>query len=366
MSKVLLYGPKITDTEMVNAYGGGTGGYTRNMITYLNYYKSSRHQQIPSFHTFRGQLKLDNFIWRFLIDSTRFLWDIFRNDIDVVHILGQYRTAIVREFMVCSIARLFRKKIVYELKAGAFINWFENTNVLSKFLTHFVFKSSSIILSEGKIYIPYVKDKFRSNIIYYPNYIPEEVIPVKAKTKLQGKELKILFVGYAYKGKGVYELIEGCNIAASKGAKLSLRIIGQEESIFSNWLDDFSRQENFTLIRDGKKPYSDVLESFKTHDIYCYPTKHSGEGHNNTINEAMMNGLIIITTKQGFLDTIITNDNGYSLEDIEPETIAKSILEINNNRDLAIAKGKKARQLLENEFNSNKLYPLLDKVYDSI
>ena len=122
--RVLLYGPYIRSGSKKKMKNLAVGGYARNMITYINYFKSEKIEVIPSFHTVRGQLKFDNFVWRFIVDTISFFKDIFSKNIEIVHILGQYRTAIPREFMVVFVSILFNKKVVYEIKAGIFMNWY--------------------------------------------------------------------------------------------------------------------------------------------------------------------------------------------------------------------------------------------------
>ncbi len=364
MKKILLVGPYVKNKQNSKAYGGGTGGYVRNMITYINYFKSPNFKIIPCFNTFRGQLKLDFFVWRFFIDSTNFIKEIYKNKPDAVHILGQYRTAIPREFFICFIANLMSIPILYELKAGDFINWYTRTNNrIFKWMAKYVCKKSGKLLVEGVKYIPFLKEEFNLESTYFPNYIPSAIIPQTTTSKLTGNSLKMLFVGYCYRGKGVFELIEACNISAKKGIKIELTLVGQEHEEFSQWLDNKEISENLTINRKGRQSYDFVLDQFSKNDVYCYPTRHSGEGHNNTINEAMMFGLIIITTKQGFLGSIITDKNGYSIDTIDPPVIAKTIDSIIKFPELAKTKGQKAKETLVTQFSSDKLYPILEKAY---
>ncbi len=364
--KILLYGPYVLPKKIKNAYGGGTGGYTRNMITYLNYFQSENYEMVPSFHTFRGQLKWDNFIWRMLVDTIHFLKDLLTNKVSAVHILGQYRTAIPREAMVCFFSKMMGKPIIYELKAGAFIDWYDSTHGIMKKMADYVMSNSSFILAEGKPYIPYVKEKFGKTALYYPNYIPSKIIPQINQEKLKNEWIKIMFAGYCYKDKGVFELVEGCNNAAETGIEIQLTLIGQEHEDFTKWLDEFNAHKNLIIERKGRQEYEVVLEAFKKNDVYGYPTYHKGEGHNNTINEAMMNGLVIITTQQGFLGTIITNENGYSLESGNIQSVEKAILDIHKNRNEAKEKGKKAKQTLMENFTSDILYKRLVEVYEQL
>ncbi len=362
---VLLYGPYV-DINSSGSYGGGTGGYTRNMTCYINYFKPVDFLVVPSFHTFRGQLKTDNFIWRMLVDTITFIRNLLKHNPQIIHVFAQYRTATPREFMVQALSLFFRKSVVYELKAGAFISWYQSTNSINRYFISYIVRSSKKVLVEGLPYISFLKDEFQVDAIYIPNYMPSEIVPDVVSKKLENKIIRVLFVGYCYEGKGVYELVKGCSLAASKGVEIELTIVGQEHDDFKRWLNQFVCDSGLVITRLGRKDYADVLEEFKSQDVYCYPTSHNGEGHNNTINEAMMFGLVIITTKKGFLNTIITNERGYSLDVVSPVSIATAIINIDQDRGKAIQKAEAARAYLRENFTSDIIFPTLENVYKEV
>ena len=61
----------------------------------------------------------------------------------------------------------------------------------------------------------------------------------------------------------------------------------------------------------------------------------------NPINEALMTGLYVITTKQGFLADIITDERGSSLDSVEASEVAKELTWISQNKQEAINKASK-------------------------
>lgn len=360
---ILIYGPDIVEAK--RAYGGGTGGYTRNMSAYLKYFHPRSFVLVPCFHTFRGQLRLDNFLWRFTVDTYRFLSVLLRHRIDGVHILGQYRTAIPREFMAAFLAGMFRKPFVYELKAGAFIGWYTRTNRVFRLMAQYVLRRATIVLSEGMPVIPFLQKEVQVFARYFPNYVPSVEVPDTVPEKLGGDVLKVLFVGYCYSGKGIFELVSACRRVASHH-RVVLTIIGQEHSQFTSWLATQSIPRGLHVQRLGKRSHADVLTNFQKNDIYCYPTRHEGEGHNNTINEAMMMGMVIVTTRQGFLSTIINSERGYPLEDGTVEDIVQALEYIAHHKEEARQKAKSARQYLIDNFTSEIVYPRLERFYDEL
>ncbi len=358
--KILLFGPRINNKK--GSYGGGTGGFTRNMSAYLNFFEGDNFEIVPSFHTIRGASRLDFFVIRFFRDAFSFWRDIISVKPKGVHILAQYRMAIPREFMVVLMSKTFGKPVLYEIKAGAFMNWYKSTNTIFRKMMDFVLSNSKVVLSEGIPYLSFLKEEFNIEAHYFPNYVPSNEVPEKVPAKLSEESIKLLFVGYAYKDKGVFELIEGCNLA-SKNTLIELTLIGKESEPFTEWLNGLDLNENFKINRLGVKPHDFVLDYFNKVDVYCYPTRHGGEGHNNSINEAMMMGLVIITTRQGFLGTVLSDERAYFLNEISPSEISKTIEKIHEDREGSKKKATNSRKHLIENFTSNIAYEKLNNHY---
>lgn len=368
---ICLYGPETSGKSLKNAYGGGSGGYTRNMATLLSFFKSDEFELQPCYHTFRGQLKFDNFFWRMIIDTLRFFCHLIKFRPKAVHVLAQYRSALPREFMVVCLSRLLHIPVLYEVKAGAFISSYNEGGKLYRWMTAFIVAQSKKVLCEGKVYIPFFLSEFNVEAEYFPNVVPDELVSKQDREVFSGDFLQVLFVGYCYEGKGVKPLVEACHIAAIKGVKICLTVVGEEHSEFSSWLDTFLDNNelvnnNLLIKRRGRQPYEEVLLEFGRQDIYCYPTSHDGEGHNNTINEALMTGLYVITTKQGFLADVITNERGSSLASAEPSVIAKELMWISENKEQARNKALKGKQHLISNFMTGTNFSRLNEIYKQL
>ncbi|HEX5150798.1 MAG TPA: glycosyltransferase family 4 protein [Parafilimonas sp.] len=218
-------------------------------------------------------------------------------------------------------------------------------------------------MAEGELYIPFINEITKKpNCFYLPNFIPVEEVPDNIPGKLQQELLKVLFVGYCYEGKGVFELLEGLNLAAKKGIKISLTLVGSESHKFQDYMFVFKNDENLLINRKGVQPHEVVLEEMRLNDIYVYPTRHSGEGHTNSINEAMMNNMVIITTHAGFLSSILS-DCAFFLKTVTAEEIAQTLLLISNNRPLALEKASAARTKFLDNYTSRTQIPKMNSFY---
>jgi glycosyltransferase involved in cell wall biosynthesis len=361
---ILLVGPSV-EKDLAGAYGGGTGGYTRKMQLYLQHFRSSEFEQVPCFHTVRGGSYPLGLAGRLVIDLYRFLRAVGGRQVSGVHLLGQYRGALLREYFITLACRLLGLPYIYEIKAGVFIDWYKSTSVINRQLIKGILKGAASILAQGQPYIAFLRNTWGLEAVYYPNFVPGTALRAVKDDLFTGPVVKILFVGYAYRDKGVFDLVEACR-ALGREFGLHLTLIGQESSEFSDWADGLPAVPGFELERRGKRPHAEVLEAFTAHDIYCYPTRHQGEGHNNTINEAMMSGLVVITTRQGFLESIIGTDRGYLLDDGSVDAIIRAIRLVMNNQPEAIQRAKNARLYLEEHFLDQVAFAKLETAYQKM
>lgn len=361
--RILLFGPSISNDKA--SYGGGRGGYTRKMELYLQLCESEEFEFFPCFHSLRTSGWAHNSGFRMAQDLFVFVRAIWSTRPSIVHVLGQYRGATPREFLVIALAKALRLRIVYEMKGGVFHTWYPKANYVYKKLIRCCLLRADAILCQGAPFVEFIDKEFARNGVYYPNVVHESEIPERIDLKLQGAVIRVLFVGFAYDGKGIRELVEGCEVA-SRLVPIALTIVGQEHPDVSRWMDKRPRYANLTIDRVGPQRHDIALGFYGRNDVYLYPTRHAGEGHNNTINEAMMHGMVIAVSKMGFLETVLSDDSAYFIDAVRAEEVARVILEIARDRKAAVAKGERARARLLEHFVARKAFDKLTAVYRSL
>lgn len=363
--KIVLYGPPI-GKNIRKGSGGGVGGYTRNMQAYLHSLDLVGFQLRPLFHTVRGQFSLGPLtpVWRMIVDATKLLWTLTFQRPQGIHILAQYRDALPREALAAFLCKLFGVRLIYDVKAGSFETSFQNRGRMYKWMATFVLKQASVILVEGSRYQNFISEKFGRKSTYFPNFVPSSELPPERTNLLSEATIRVLFVGYCYPGKGVWELVEGVRKAALDGLKVELTLIGAESYDFSAKVDQLPEISGFRLIRCGRLAHQDVLAHMRHNDIYGYPTRHPGEGHSNSVNEAMMNGLVIVASRRGFLPDILEEDKeALFLEQITPESVAERLNWIHSHRDVARNIAAEARKKLLRTYTSSAVQAVLEGAY---
>lgn len=364
--RILVVGPPFVNSE--KASGGGTGGYTRNMSVYLATLGGDGLDLAPFYHSVRGQhgLVADTLVVRMFRDTLAFLWTVFTERPDAVHILAQYRGALAREFAQVVICRALHIPVGYDVKAGAFVASIANSTPFYRTLLRRLIAGADLVFAEGRETQRVLRDDFGREALFFPNFVPNDDIPLKVAERLRSAVIRLLFVGYAYRGKGIFELVRGVRRAAQAGMSLELTIIGAEDVEFSTWVDALPPQKRLVLHRRGKRPHGDVLAAMEAADVYVFPTDHPGEGHSNSINEAMMYGLVILTSRAGFLVDVLDGGAAYFLDRVDPGEIAAKLQDIAAHRDAARAASRTAREKLLAEFTETIARERFSKVYKQL
>jgi glycosyltransferase involved in cell wall biosynthesis len=299
----------------------------------------------------------------------RLLRDIFtllrnRSGASGLHIFGQYRTAIYREFVLLLVSQILFLPVLYQIRAGEFINWYKRSSRISKFMASYVLKNSRIVLCEGKPYVTFLKKSMNLDSMYFPNYVIKNEIPEKIPKRLTGEVINVIYTGTVTEDKGVWDTVLACNAAVEAGIKIKLTLAGKEAPAMTERLDNIAEKyPDFELVRMGSIDRSEIMMLLKKSDVFCMPSRYTGEGHSNAINEAMMWGLVIISTRHGFLETVLGEDGAYLLEHGGKEEISDTLSYIHVNRENARDKAKYARQCLINLYSSDSAFKKLDDAY---
>ena len=109
-----------------------------------------------------------------------------------------------------------------------------------------------------------------------------------------------------------------------------------------------------------------VLSCLSTQQVFIFPTRWEGEGHSNAVNEAMQIGLPIVTTRQGFLADVVTEECGAVLPSPEPEALARAIAELRGDWQRLRACGAAAHARVYREFSDAAALPRLAGLYASL
>lgn len=363
--RVLLFGPPYGQS-IPHGAGGGTGGYTRNMEVYEHHLASEKFELIPLFHTVRGQdrgLKA-RFPVRFAIDLFRIVRAFLRDRPDAVHCLARYHEALPREALLTALCQLFRKPLVYDIKAPLFIDAYRARGRVYRFLADRIISSAAAVLAEGALYLPFLKSQFGREGVLFPNFVPDAEVPEAIVPRLTGDPLRVLFVGFCHPNKGVIEAFDGCRQLAMQGVAVHLTVIGAETPEFTAHVHGSPPVAGFVCERLGRRPHEEVRAALDTHDVFCLPSK--SEGHSNAVTEAMMSGMVVACSKVGLLEPVVEERGGYFIEDLSADGVAATLATIHRDPSEACRRGRFAHNKVRREYTASVARARITRVYSDI
>jgi len=361
--RVLLVGPSYG--VKTAAYNAGKGGYVRTMQVYLKHFKPAGFELVPCFTSVRQPKEIPGVTvtLRFCSDLARFVGHV--KQADLVHLLASYRRAFPREAAMAYITHLLRKPLIYDIRAGAFINWYGRCTSPVRRACRFVIRSAAAVLCEGRCVKTFVETTFQRPAVYVPSFVPTEEIPDDVPELFTSERLRIAYVGFCYRGKGVFELLDAVVACSRKGLPVQLTLAGQEEPEFCAYANRvMSDNPGLPVMRLGPlETHSEVLDCIRHCDVFCLASDHPGEGHTNVINEAMMYGRVVIVTRHGFLADVLDESSAYFLEEKSTRALVETLERIYADQILARQKASAARQRLLDCFTSKQAFAAVEDCY---
>jgi glycosyltransferase involved in cell wall biosynthesis len=358
---IVLCGPSVQLGS--KGYGGGKGGFVRNVAALLEHFADGdvRMTLSPySVRTFSPWWKVA-LPFRLIADLVAFARNMRRGA--AVHLMMTYGLAIYREFSIGMITVASGRPLILDIRGGSFVSWLKSAGPLQSAMARWLLKHAATILGQGIAVVAYLTPKYGAKVHHFPNFVQTRYLPPTVRTKIVRPELAVVFVGYCYGGKGVFELVNGCARAAQMGLSIRLTMVGAESPDFRDFLDGYVLPIGLSVKRCGTLDFDEVQELLADHDIFCFPTRHSGEGHPNAITEAMAHGLVIVTTRHGFIPELLSETDAYFVAPSSADELAAALLYIDSNRDEARQKAGAARAALQARYTEARVLGQLRDLY---
>lgn len=267
----------------------------------------------PSFGKFLKMLKI----------AFSLLRSLYNNKFDLVYFtLSPVGGAFYRDVLFVIILKLFNNNILYHLHGKGISN---NLNSkIKKRLYSFVFNKATVIcLSELLVYD--IMDIHNGKIFIVPNGIPN--LEVKPKVLRDPKE--ILYLSALKKSKGILDLIMALEILQNRNVSFSAKIVGGDTNDLTiaelkNILVQKNLESKVNVV--GAKYNEEKWKMFASSGIFVFPTYYSNECFPLSILEAMMMGLVPVSTDNGAISEIIINgNNGFVVNQRDIEGLANCL-----------------------------------------
>jgi len=247
------------------------------------------------------------------------------------------RNALLRDFILLSVIKLFPYKIIYYTHGNNLPGFIQNENPLIKMVIR-----KAIRYAKGAIV---VGENLRFN---YKGFLPDElVVPVhhgmesfvnKPNARQVSDEIRVLYLSNLVLTKGFFVLIQAISEVIKHVQNIKFIFAGEWENsqtkemvigyIEENNLSEFIEFKGRVIGDDKEQIYFDS-------DIFVFPTFYPLETFGIVNLEAMQAGLPIITTGRGAIPEVIEEGkNGFIVPEQNPEAIADKIILLAKNKAL--------------------------------
>ena len=303
---------------------------------------------------------------RFIASWFKLLIELFKEKPNLCYFaLSNSGSAFYKDVSLVFLLKLFRVKTVFHLHSKGVKK--NESNRINYMLYKYVFKKSSVILlskylfEDVKTFVP------MEQVFICPNGVEDLMKNNTTKLEKSSGAIKILFLSNLIKSKGVYDLIEACEILTRKGYNFSCDFVGGEGNVseqqFKNELNKRGVEERVKYL--GKKYGQHKNNLYESADVFVLPT--SNDCFPLVILEAMQFGLPVISTIEGGIRDIVENNvTGFIVERNNPIDLADKLEILINNKALRLEMGKAGRAKYEKEFTlqafETKLQEILERV----
>lgn len=248
---------------------------------------------------------------------------LFKNRKDSAFMMLTYAGSLVPfEWLISKTVRGLGFKCVYYLKGGKLIDSFASGSERHTRLFKQVIKMQDLAFFEGIESQELVKSlSLKTPLVYFPNYILEEQI--ESYHEKPHKPIGVLYFGRVTPEKNVHVSLEAFSLLCKKYPDIHLTIIGgstravQYTAEIGKRVQESPYSERITQL--GNSPFETIQEAMRTNHFFIFPSHEKAEGHSNSLNEAMSQGLIPVVSDWHFNRGIVGNDKlvvkGYAPKD---------------------------------------------------
>jgi len=301
----------------------------------------------------------------FIKSIALFLKKLLEGNIDLAHIHTSHGASYYRKAIFVFLSSLFRVRIVFHFHSSRFDSFFMDSGGLKKKIIQFTLGKSDAVVVLCHDWKDKIENKFAlRNTHIINNPIPFDIERVEShRNKTSSRHLKILFLGFLVKAKGIYDIVEIAK--AFDGSSSSPRFLicgkGPEEREFLEKIKD-GDLHNIEYLGwvSGKKK----IDLYRNCDIFLLPSYY--EGMPMVLLEAIGSGLPVIASRVGGVrEIVIEGENGYLLKPGDVEKFVDKIRILLSDPVLREAFSFKSRMLAE-KFKKERISEEWHQLYQQL
>lgn len=239
-----------------------------------------------------------------------------------------------------------------------FINHSMRVNIakwITEVLLRFALKGSRVIFQnedDMRLYIDLkLVEADQASLIYGSGVDVERFVPARQRPA----EMNIILPSRLLADKGVYEFVEAARIVHIAHPSTKFILVGEPDEGNPS---SIHADELQVWVQDGLVAWwgwqDDMLQVYHRASIVCLPSY--SEGLAKCLLEAAACGIPIITTDiAGCREAVLDGESGFLVPVRDAKALARSIMNVVDQRDLLVLMGKKGRGYIIRNFSVNRV-----------
>lgn len=287
------------------------------------------------------------------------------NKIDIALIFTSNGLGFVEKGIMTLICKKLKIKTVLFPRSGLIIN-----DVKSKLFQRFlkiVINNTNLLIVQGESWLNFYKSfNNEKNIKIQQNWIDYNKYKI-INRKFFKEKVNILFLGWVYKEKGIFDLLFVFKNILKKKHNYNINLfvagMGKDYDLLQSQIKKFNLTKNVKLL--GWVNEKNKMKLLKKIDIYVCPSYF--EGFPNSLLECLASGIPSISTKVGSVPDIISH--GYNGFLYNPGDKSKlEYLLFNLIRDVQLRKkfSINSEQKIKNNNSIQIATKMLDRVFQKL
>lgn len=200
-------------------------------------------------------------------------------------------------------ARMLGIKTLTDMRAGTLPYLWATRGALFRRPLRSLLLHSDAVTAEGRGYIDFMRETvgLKKDAVYFPNTAEMSVEEAATKKKIPAADGKInvFYFGRITRNKGIDVILEARKFLPSD---YKIYLAGPIAPDVDARALDSEGTEYLGLLTP-----QELKEEMKRMHFFIFPTRHIGEGQSNSLIEAMSNGLVPVTSRQGFCSDVVAD-----------------------------------------------------------
>lgn len=306
-------------------------------------------------------------VFLFISTIIRLIYEVLRMP-DLVYLqLSPTGSAFFRDSIYILLLKLFRRKIILHLR-GKGIRDRVQGNYFLRFYYRGIFKNTYVICLSNLLVddISLIYD--RSPLIVNNCVNTMKGYKGKQYKEFKNRSIKLLFVSNLILSKGIIDFVEAIYLLKTMNCNIFGMIVGAEADmnhedlkhlLIKYGIEDIVRYYYGALYNESK------YQVYQKADIFIFPTYSETWG--NVVTEAMYFELPVITTREGSLPVIVSEDKtGVFVDSHSPQQIADAVIRISSDYQLYKQMANCARKRVLENYSVSKYEQNMISVFNNV